>query len=543
MEADRPGRDAVARLLGLVVVLALLIVVAVLLQHQNHAFSAELGDDDGSHYISGLFVRDYLASGLAMSPLDYVKWYHAHYPLVGIGHWGPTYYLVEGLWMLAVSPGIPAAILLAGLFAAATAFLVYLYGTRRLGLAWPYALGAAVLFLLLPMVQSGSATIMLDIPIALMALGATLAYALYLDSGKARYSALFGLLAAAALLTKGNAVMLALVPPLAIIFTGRWELLRTWGFWLPAALVALLTGPWTLLTYAMVSEGFRYHWGPTYSWVATVQNARILWDNLGPALLVLAGVGVVSAIRDRAAPQGPSALCLLALLIAVWAFQTVVPAAIQDRYLTPLMPPLLLFTALGARSLVDRLTRGAAPRWAPAAAFGLMLLAGLPAALQAQPRQPAGLRELARVAWSQTSPQNPVVLVVARGAAEAGAVAELAALDPARPSLFAVRGSRLLGAGGYNRADYQPKFQNAGQVAGEIDRMKVPLVLYQPDQGGWLHVSEVDQARAAARPPWRLIGQAGGPARQVSLYALPQAHGKAADVNAWLALAAPKQLQ
>jgi len=535
----RAGRSGLW--IGLVV-FAVLVALTFWLQVRNNAFGAELGDDDASHYISGLLIRDYLLSGFQQSPIAYLTNYHAHYPLIGIGHWGPAYYLVEGLWMLAFPPTIQAAIGLSTVFTVATAGVIYLYGVRKLQLGPILAGGAAALFVLVPLVQSGSSTIMLDVPVAFLTICAAYAYAEYLETESPWASGAFGLLAAAAILTKGNGALLALTPPLAVLATGRWDLLRRWSFWLPAGIVVVLTGPWYLVTYGQVSAGFRYAWGPAYSWVATVENTRVLVRDVALPVLLLALLGVVAAVRQRTEPRRTAALMLIVLLASVWIFQTIVPAAIQDRYLAPLIPPLVLLAALGGDVLVSRWS-GPARAGASAVVIAVLLAAALPAALAVEPRPTLGIRRMASLVWAEKPPANPVVLISAKARFEASAIAELAQADPHRPSLFAVRGSRLLGGGGYNRTDYVPKFATTGEVAGEIEQMRVPLVLYQDDPGGWRHVAQVEQVRETAKPSWRLLGRAGTPASPISLYALPDGLGAPADFDAWVAVARPRQLQ
>lgn len=525
-----------------VVVLALLTALTLYLQVRNNAFGAELPDDEASHYISGLLIRDYLLSGFQQSPIAYLTNYHAHYPLVGIGHWGPGYYLAEAAWMLVFPPTIQSAILLSTVFTVAAAGVIYLFAVRKLQLSPILAACAAALFVVTPLIQSGSSTIMLDVPVAFMTICAAYAYTAYLESESPWASAAFGLFAAAAILTKGNGALLALTPPLAVLATGRWELLRRWSFWLPAVIVLVLAGPWTLFTYGQVAAGFRYAWGAAYSRVATIENTNILLRDVAAPVLILAVLGVVAAVRDRGSPRRVAARMLIVMLASVWIFQTLVPAAIQDRYLAPLIPPVVLLAALGADLLTSRWS-GRARAGANAVAAAVLLIAALPLALSMTPRPSLGIRELAALVWAEKPPTNPVVLISAKSSAEAATIAELAAADPHRPSLFAVRGSRLLGGGGYNRTDYVPKFASAGEVAGQIERMRVPLVLYQDDPGGWRHVAQVEQVREAAHPGWRLLGRAGAHASAISLYALPTAADVPADVAAWVAVTGPKQLQ
>src|SRR5436305_13866529 len=82
----------------LVAIFLALAVLAVGLQLKSHCYSADLGSDEASHYVSGLAIHDYLISAFGTSPTDYIRNFHSHYALVGIGHWGPLYYFVEALW-------------------------------------------------------------------------------------------------------------------------------------------------------------------------------------------------------------------------------------------------------------------------------------------------------------------------------------------------------------------------------------------------------------------------------------------------------------
>ena len=79
-----------------------------------------------------------------------------------------------------------------------------------------------------------------------------------------------------------------------------------------------------------------------------------------------------------------------------------------------------------------------------------------------------GFTKAAAQVWQQVDPHNPVALVVAGQIGEESAVAELAMHDPHCPSLFAIRGSRLLGGGGYNNSDYQPRFDTVAEVMAAI---------------------------------------------------------------------------
>jgi hypothetical protein len=528
---------------ALVVVICAALVVAT--QLRAGCFSAEFGDDEASHYVSGLLIYDYLRSGLSQGPISYLKWYHSHYPLVGIGHWGPVFYGIEALWMAIFSASRVSVLLLSASLTTATALLIYRYGTVHLRLRRMAAGFAAVAFVISPIAQEGSSAVMLDIPITFCAMLALFAYTRYVLTERWIYSALFGLVAGAAMLIKGNGALLALLPPFAVVFARKWRLILRPSFWASAVIAGVMAAPWYLVTYGQVSAGFRYSWGLDYLRTAVTLNSEILYSAVRPLVLLLAAAGLLVGWRrtDGAALTGYTSAA--ALLAAVWVFQSVAPAAIQDRYLAPLLPSLFMLAALGvveAARLVSRWLPGGSRRLEPLV-MALAVLSLLPSALAAERKQQQGFRELAQVVWANRNELNPVVLVVARNSGEAAALAELAMADPARPSLFAVRGSRLLGGGGYNRQDYMPKFADASQVASEINAYNIPLVLYQADPGGWEHVAQVESIRIGAKVPWQVLGVAGAANAPVTLYKLLQANGRHTDIKRLLELTGPRTLE
>src|SRR5205807_237312 len=73
---------------------------------------------------------------------------------------------------------------------------------------------------------------------------------------KTRHALMFGLLSAAAILVKYNALALVLVPLFALLISRRFEIVRRRSFWLPVIVVTILCGPWYyysrhLVRYAM----------------------------------------------------------------------------------------------------------------------------------------------------------------------------------------------------------------------------------------------------------------------------------------------------
>lgn len=497
------------------------------------AFWADFGYDEASHYVSGLLLRDYLLSGPDAAPLDYLRAFHSHYPLVGIGHWGPLYYVLEAAWMLVVSPCHASVLLLSAAITTLTSGLIFREVARHDGAALGLLAGA--LYALAPPVWAGTNEIMLDGSVALLCLLAMLAYARYLESLRLGHSLAYGALATAALLVKGNGACLALLPPLAVLL-GRRDLPARWSFWAPVPLVALVAGPWYALTYGQVSPGFRYVWGWRYASTATHANASLLLGAVGPLALILAGAACLSLWRVPAARRPPARVAAVALLLSVWIFQSAVPAAIQDRYLAPLLPPLLILAAGAAARLAAHLPLRR-PAAATASVAGLLMLSFVAWRAPVAARPSSGFDEAAATVWAERVPANPSVLIVADGATEAALVAAIAAEDHGQPGLYALRGSRLLGAGGYNDGDYAPRFRTPEEVAAAIDGYAIPLVLLRGG-GAWAHVGQVEAARQLDPARWQPLWESNG----LTLYRLRGNERRAADPARLRDLAAPRAL-
>ena len=526
-------------------IVLVLLLICVGLQHAAGAYALEFDTDEASHYVSGLMMHDYLRYPTG-SPMTYMRDFHSHYPLVGVGHWGPFYYGVEAVWMLVFGTGRTSVILLSALATSAVGGIVYAGAAPRFGRI--VAALAAVVYVVSPLTQESTAELMLDVPVALLTLVSANVYGAYLRTGRVWHAVLFGFVAVAALLIKGNAGCIALLPPFAVLIGRRFELLWRPSFWLPAVIAALVI-PWYWLTYALTAVGFRYQWGWHYFLVASHDNAVALLDAASPLLLAAGVVGWLIVVWPRRIHRDPATVAWAALLASVWVFQCVIPAAIQDRYMQPALAPLLLLAALAAHDagawLRRRLSLRAAPLLIGGVVMAVLAIFIVPGAARIPHKARLGLVEAAREAWTTVNADNPAVLVVAGAGAEGAAVAELAMNDPKRPSLFAIRGSRLLGGGGYNNGDYLPKYHNTAEVMAAIDEYHVPLVLFRSDGSmrEWEHVRQTEEAIRQYPDRWQLIDRieyAGQPA--VLLYRVGGNSDLHADLPRLAALSAPHAL-
>ena len=530
-----------------VAVTALMVALIVALQRRAGSFMAEFFQDQASHYVSGLLIHDYLIGGLR-NPGSYLRDFHSHYPMVGIGHWGPVYDTVEAVWMLLFGISRPSMLVLSALITAAIATITFTVVAHRSGRL--IGLLVALALVLCPITQEGMTEVMLDAPVTLVCLLSMLAYARYLDSGRSRYAALFGLLAGSGMLIKGNAAALALLPAFTVLIGRRFDLLRTPSFWLPLPIAGALAVPWYWFTYELIAPGFRYTWGWHYVTVAVSNNSAVLLDAVGPLLLAagIAGfVAVAFAPRNRMAD--PGTVCAAALFASVWLFQSTVPAAVQDRYLEPALPPILVLAGVMLGRIPDWF-RYRVPKFTGAliALFGMIWI--VPRAATAEHKLQVGLIEAARQTWANVPANNRVALIIAGAGSEGAAVAELAMHDPARPSLYAIRGTRLLGAGGYNAADYQPRFHTPEQVMAAIDEYRVPLVLFRADESGsdfaniteYGHIQQIAEVRRRYPDRWETLYESDASGAKVALYRIRGNAEQTADPRQLLELGAPHAL-
>src|SRR5262249_31362468 len=122
----------------------------------------------------------------------------------------------------------------------------------RLG-GWSVGILGALATIAAPQVAHGILGVMLDVPLSLLDLIAVLAWARFMVAPEWRWSCVFALASAAAILTKSNGLCLVFLPALSLALSGRFQLLRDLRFWIPAPVVAIATVPWYFTTYRMAT--------------------------------------------------------------------------------------------------------------------------------------------------------------------------------------------------------------------------------------------------------------------------------------------------
>ncbi|MEO6022699.1 MAG: glycosyltransferase family 39 protein [Burkholderiales bacterium] len=467
---------------------ALLALVAA--QFWLGAFDAEMVGDSASHYVSGMFIADLLRGGI-FHPIERLRDFAAHYPLVGIGHWPPFYYGVEAVWSL-VAPFDQRMLLLAAATAALVPATIYALLRPRLGVV-PAIFGASAI-VLCPMVLNEVTTLMLDIPVALGCLAATVSFAQFLRTGRPLPGVLFAIIAATTLMVKGNAGCLVFMPLVAIVVTEKFERLRSPWLWVSIPIVLLLAGPWYLFTHKMVEAGYRGTFGINYALLSLGTDLRAMFFAAGAGVLLAAIGGVWVVFRQRQYLD-PLWGTFFALIVSVLVFQAIVPVALEGRYILPALPPLFALAAFGVSRLPDYST--------PKIVFIIMLVLILPGMWTVLARPHMGIREATETALREMPSNNRALLVISDPDGEGAAISELVRLRIPSSDVFGVRGVRLLGGGGYNNQDYIPLYRTLDEVAAAIRTYRIPLLLLRnPNRRGqWAHIKQV--ADLVARDPGR----------------------------------------
>jgi hypothetical protein len=433
--------------------------------------------DEPAHLVTGLMVRDYLLTGLGRHPMRFAEDYYFHYPKVAIGYWPPFFYLVQGVWGLPFSDARLAVMLLQALLASLLGWSVYRFLIRWFDVYLSAA--AAVLVVLVPAVLNHSRQVMAEVLMALLVFLATAAYGRYLETVQGRWSLAFGLLALAAVMTKGTGAVLALVPPLAVVFTRRWSLLARPSFWLPALIVLAGAGPWYWLAPGATNEATVLMGGlgrtPQNRWVAVEYMLALA----GPVLFALALTGLVERlvrIRQGRLPHGVWT-AVVALLGGFLVVPSAIPVmAVDRRYFIGVIAALVVLAAAGLAFLLERIP-AVWRKPAVAVVFAGVVMLYYPSYA---PRLPLGYAQVARNLVARPDLKDSVFLVVSDSVGEGVLVSEVAMAER-RPGHIVLRGSKVLGRSSWSGRRIELLVKTPEQAMQYLE--SVPIEILVTEQG------------------------------------------------------------
>ena len=495
----------------------------IALQVSTGAYHVERGvySDDAAHFMNGLVIRDYITSGLGHNPISFVESYYLSYPKVALLMWPPLFHVSLGLFLLPGWPPGPAALIFIAMIAAWTTWRLFEI-VRRLA-SMPAAIAAAALLITTPIFQAMSSVVMLDVVIAALSLEAAWWLTRYAASGKNRDADIFGVFVAAACLTKGNGVSLVLMPPIFIVLTRRFDLLRTRGLYIAAAIVLAGAGP--ILAISEALDAAIGDFGPVTGPVVVERigfYADHLWTQLSPALCLAAMAGVLlTAGRRRTAAAGALALAdaMTALAIAAIAFHLVSPHKVSvGRYVTLALAPIIALAFAGVHAAIAKWPGRALPSAAAAiVAIGLAAIAAIsrPAF---QSIQPLGYRTAVADLQAEGRIAGQRVLVISDEFGEGAFVTEIAVLG-LHPAPTVIRGSKLLASDDWMGAKFQLKYPTPEALLADLEALHISMVVVD-SSAAVLRLPYFAQVKAVAESePERFKLKktaAGGPAAEAS---------------------------
>lgn len=489
------------------IALLLLLFAVVALQALSGALTAELVNaDEPAHFVSGLMVRDYLVGGFVTPPMEYAYSYYAHYPKIGIGNWPPLFYGLEAVWMLALPAHPRSVLLLVAVLTALLGWLVFRTLHPALGTAHA-AFGAALLIMMRP-VRSYAGMIMLENALALATFVALLLWVSYLERGRVRDAAAFGAAAVVAMLIKGNAVFLVLLPPFAIVIGRRWAVLRSRGLWLAAGLVLLVVAPLLWYFLADVTSGWRSVLpSAAHAGSAALAYAEAPLLILGFVGMILCGVGIWNRVVSPAAAADALWVSAAALVAAVVTVHVLVPADIGSRHLIPACAALAMFTAAGAHVCTGWLRgRGLAAPAAATLVLGGALLAFFVDAWTIRPKVASGFSAAASTVLEHAGMHQPTTsLIVSNAVGEGAFIVEVARRDEQRPSHIVWRGTNLLSQSTWAGRDYRLRAETEEELAELLVQAGVQYVVVDRTARYFRHQRQFDRLLAARPDLFALI--------------------------------------
>jgi hypothetical protein len=461
---------------------------AWLWQRFSGAHTSEYGGhpDEAAHFVTGLFVRDAatmlpgcLAEGSfarlhRFAHKEDPAGFYAHYPKVGLGVWPPGFYLVQSAWTLPFGIGRASLMLLMASLAATLALLFYLSVREEFGP--PLAFVSMLAVIALPLLRDSYSMVMAETLTAVLMFAAVLLFGRFLDAGRTRDAWWFGALAGLAIMTKGTGIALALVPPIAIVLAGRWEVLKRPALWGGAGVCALLAGPWTVaFGSAGRDKGGWLESSPSLHFTreAVPYYATKFGLALGLVLVVLFCVGVAAKLVRREQRTGLWSSAA-ALIVAVLLFQAIMPVGLEERHLVSALPAAFMFVVAGLHALLARLA--ARPRIIAAVA---VLMVGV--FIQQFFDRPArkewtGFAPLAQQVLADDPDAKSSVLVSSDARGEGQFISEMA-MRERRPGHIVRRGTKDLASSDWAGRGLKLRFETEDELVDWFGKSPIDYVV------------------------------------------------------------------
>lgn len=389
--------------------------------------------DEMRHAFTGVFMRDLMVDQPA-NPYVYAHMYYAKYPALGVPHWPPLFYVVEGVFFLLFGISVITSRVVILLFALMG--VAFLYGiARQFGPTYRAVL-VAVITPLMPYMLLYERATMLEIPMIALCLGTIYFWLRFLKGEGNRYLWAMAVFLAAALLTSQKSAFLAVLFVLHFLMERRWRLLLNWQVWAAAAASVLMVLPWYVLTartavlvaqratgQGMAHTAHSEHWIYYPYW---------LHQQVGWKIVILGSAGLIWVLLFGRRKYGFLALWV----VSTYLFFSLIPEK-DLRHTMIWIPPLVYLSLLTIEVLLAR------RRWALLAGAALAVNTVVNALDYDRPRL-SGVEAAARF----ISEQSDADLVYYQGHLNGNFIFYMRKYDPEKKRMIArdkqVRATRIV---------------------------------------------------------------------------------------------------
>jgi putative flippase GtrA len=475
--------------------------------------------DEPSHFVGAVMMRDWLASGRWLAPLEFARNYYAHYPFFAVGYWPPLFSAVTGLWLLVAGVGRMQALLIPAVFAAGTGWLIFRLVRQRAGLVAGLCAGA--LYLSLPVARQWMCAVMADHMTAFLCIATAVCLLRYLRQPTLWSGICCAVSCGCAILSKYSAAYTLALPFAAILLLRRFDLLRKPSFLVQPAVVALMVGPWALWT-----RGLAFYGLPSEREALTANRAASFvlaaFEIFPPPLMAVVVLGLIALLlRPRAWRADLVVLGLLCAGHLAWLFLSPVGGE-EPRYLLVPAAVFLVASFAGWSEALASMSRNRswAGRISVCAAVLTMVL--VVSQFHSFARMPQDhIRDA--VALIVRDPARAAQRVVVPPAFEGPAIAEFVAQSRHRPDHYLLRPSKILARSDWFGLNYASTFVTPEETMEYFRRHPVDLIVWNERPGATLPAHAQILGEMLRRYPfsWRIVrwlGPTGGSASSWTIY-------------------------
>jgi 4-amino-4-deoxy-L-arabinose transferase-like glycosyltransferase len=301
--------------------------------------------DAARHAMNGVFLRDWLASGNWLQPIEYGKFYYGRLPALSMPFHPPLFPAIEAVFLFIFGVDLMTARILVALMAGISVLLLYrlIVHTHQSRMLAAFTI---VSFCFWRYSQAVASDVMLEFPAMVFTVAALYCLRNVDTEFRLRDGILFAVFAGCAVWVKQHAIFLGLVPWLYFVISRRWRLLLSKTIWSASVLFGSFIVALWLLTQRFHGTGADQV-PPAYEFFDILTNNAgfyfdylIRWMGLIPTLFMLTAF-VLSLADTWAEARIPGRHLYAAWAAGAWAVLLWI-GPYDVRYLFFVLPPMIL---------------------------------------------------------------------------------------------------------------------------------------------------------------------------------------------------------